>query len=328
MGLSGNYWPAHPKPQQDELFSCWLARTALSNAPTAHRFCQSIWPNQQVWTRDIDVCNNISLIPTLSARTGVPARDIYSMCLQFYEGTVVERLHVNTPTNWVLPTGVYHRIRTRYGLQWCPICLREDPVPYFRRQWRMAFCSCCPKHGILLADRCHKCRSPAVPFRSGITTCYKCASDLRDHPPCPALAEAIIAEDLLTKRAVDGRTLLPGYQPIFPISFFDIWHRLLSLVASGKRSTALRASIAKRFGGDPAPVKFDGKHEIELLPPSERNRLMDLTCRLWPGWPFRLIAVALESRNWASYILRDMHPVRYHLWEPMRHFLAGSPAHN
>ncbi|MFC4349520.1 TniQ family protein [Kordiimonas lipolytica] len=225
--LSGKYWPVHPKPQPFELFSSWLTRIALGNGTSAHNFCQSIWPGKQVWTRDIDVYGWKGLVETLALKTGTPPHQIINLSLSYYEGTVFEEMHGRCPTNWVLPTGIYHRIRRGFGLQWCPKCLQSDPIPYFRRHWRMAFASCCPKHGILLADRCHCCKAPAVPFRKGLVTCFQCTADLRDHPCVPALNEAIIAESELIQRAMDGRTMLPGYQPIFSIAFFDIWHRLL-----------------------------------------------------------------------------------------------------
>ena len=37
-GLSGRLWPAHVKPQQDELLSSWLVRLAMAHGVKLHTF--------------------------------------------------------------------------------------------------------------------------------------------------------------------------------------------------------------------------------------------------------------------------------------------------
>lgn len=327
MALSGTYLPVHPHPHEDELFSSWLIRVAKGNAPRVHTFCHTIWPHKQIWNRDVDVSGYASLAKELSKRTGISMSKIRRLSLERYEGLVFERLNPSGLTPWVLPVGVYHRIRRRPGLQWCPICLDEDETPYFRRHWRMAFTSCCIRHGIVLADRCHECGAFAIPFRKEFLSCYKCGTDLRKHPRRRAKIEAIAAEQMLNARALDGRTMLPLYKPIFSIAFFDVWHHLMNHVAYGPRSTRLRQAIARQFGGDPSPFPDQKRHELEFLSAPDRNRLMDLVCRLFPGWPWKLIAVASASRSWASFILRSRKQAPFALWDPLRQFAAGKPTH-
>lgn len=323
-GLSGALWPSHPKPQEQELLSSWLSRVALSNAARAHTFCHLVWPNKQIWTRDIDVCGDEVLIADLSEYTATPIDRARSTRLEVFEGTVFEKLIHNGRTRWIMPIGVFHRERTRFGLQWCPLCFRMDNVSYFRQHWRLAFVSCCPRHGVILADRCQDCGSPALPFKRELTECHKCGADARDHPVVIGESGAIQLEHQLIKRAYDGRTWLVPYEPVYPIAYFDIIRRLMQLLAFGGDSLSLREAIAHRYGGDPAPPTCDPeRHDIEFIQPSDRHRLMGLVARILPGWPFRFVGVCAETGNWSSQILKDMKPMRFHLWAPTKQYLVG-----
>jgi len=323
-GLTGRLWPSHPKPQQDELLSSWLSRVALSNAPRSHTFCHLVWPNKQIWTRDIDVCGDEELITSLSHYTATSLDRARSTKLGVFEGTVYEKLIQNGRTRWLMPTGIFHRERTRFGLQWCPLCFQSDDVSYFRQHWRLAFVSCCPRHGVILADRCHDCGSSALPFKLGPNLCHRCGADARDHPVVIGESAAIQLEYQLIKRAYDGRTWLVPYEPVYPIAYFDIIRRLMQLIAFGDHSQQLREAIAHRYGGDPTPPIYDPcRHDIEFIRPEVRHRLSGLIARILPGWPFRLVGVCSETENWASRVLKDMKPTRFHLWEPAKQFLSG-----
>jgi hypothetical protein len=50
-------------------------------------------------------------------------------------------------------------------LQFCPTCLREDEVPYFRRSWTLATRVSCFRHACRLRDRCPSCGLGLAPFR-------------------------------------------------------------------------------------------------------------------------------------------------------------------
>jgi Zn ribbon nucleic-acid-binding protein len=73
--------------------------------------------------------------------------------------------------------------RTYYGLLFCPQCLKEDKIPYFRKQWRYTFYNACSKHKVFLADRCGVCyervRLSKMRFNGSIVHCSKCGNDLR-----------------------------------------------------------------------------------------------------------------------------------------------------
>lgn len=324
VSLSGKYWPVHPKPLVDELFSSWLIRIAQGNAIKLQTFCHLNWPGIQIWTRDIDKHGYQNLIPRLSKKTGTSEAEALSTTLNHFTGLVFEHLAWKTRARWILPLGIYHRTRNCRGIQWCSHCLSTDHKPYFRKHWRLAIASCCPKHGVLLTHECHVCMNPAAPHRGEFMKCHNCGTNYADAPSQNARARAIQLEANLLSIAKTGHSMLEPYQNIHSIAYFDIIYRLLSLLAFGARSNALRGAIARQFGGDPSPVELLQKgHLVELLSPVDRNKIMDLMAAILPGWPFRFVGVCIESSNWASWVLRDMKPTRFHLWEPAKRYLAG-----
>lgn len=140
----------------------------------------------------------------LAARSGVPR-------LQLEEATLRPVVQAIAPHAtackvgwpWVLAQG--SRNRRRFGgLQYCPRCLDEDPQPYFRRRWRLAWHVGCERHGCLLADHCGGCRGPVEPHRCRAvdavqTRCPSCSLDLR-----ATLTAAACRDALAFQRAADA----------------------------------------------------------------------------------------------------------------------------
>jgi len=73
--------------------------------------------------------------------------------------------------------------RNHYGLMYCPKCLAEDKIPYFRKKWRYQFYNACPKHKVFLTDRCWRCYEKInfakIIHNKNLAICSKCEKDLR-----------------------------------------------------------------------------------------------------------------------------------------------------
>jgi hypothetical protein len=188
----GKLLPMHPKPLEDELLSSWWFRLARANCEKLHTFTRAIVPNVAIWNRDIDRSVTDDVLQVLAAKTGTSLERVRATTLRDFEGRLFERFNANGNCRWILPIGIYHRSRRLYGLQYCPLCLREDEVPYFRRLWRLSFVTMCPKHWMPLLDRCSCCGEPVAFHRRDlrgprsiypehpITLCQHCELDLRD----------------------------------------------------------------------------------------------------------------------------------------------------
>jgi hypothetical protein len=177
LGLSSTLWPIHPKPLPDELFSCWLLRIARGYAMTIQQFCALIWPGQIIWSKDLDRTAPANVLHLLSVRTGTAYEAVVATTLAQYEQSLIQ-------SDGQVFDSLYFVRRQKDVVRFCPRCLSEDTVPYFRRQWRLAFISVCPRHQCALADCCSECGAFCEPAKApmnsaSLAACYKCGSDLR-----------------------------------------------------------------------------------------------------------------------------------------------------
>ncbi|WP_370650551.1 TniQ family protein [Kordiimonas sp. SCSIO 12603] len=324
-GLSGNLWPHHPSPLPDEVFSSWLIRTAEVNAPRLHTFCKLHWGNTQIWTRDIDVHGGKNLLQIMSEKTGTNLELARNTLIQSYEGTVFEKLNPYGTTRWVLPIGIRHRIRYKFGQQMCPLCLKEDHIPYYRKHWRLAFNSSCLRHGIILNDRCWKCNSPIIPSRNGLISCHECKSAHADAPVIMGNPLALQFEYQI-HRYLHGAPTKLGMKYIHPIIYFDIVRQLCKVMSTGPRSPDLRNSINSIFH---CTSNFNSSEKVfEKMDVQNRHIILSLVYTVIEGWPFKLIAASIASRNWSSWLLKDHKPGRFDLVDPSNRYLSPPPTHN
>lgn len=175
----------NPKPFQDELLSSWLCRLAKANFFSYVQFLRNfteidfkIMKNsniKQYWMFDLDKEIPNELLSALSRRTGLSKENILKLTLKEWEDNI------------------YYRFITRKGsisskklgaLRFCPLCLKEDKIPYFRKFWRTRLATCCEKHNIYLYDRCSNpdCKRPInislIKYEKSIKECVYCGIDL------------------------------------------------------------------------------------------------------------------------------------------------------
>lgn len=187
-------WPAHPQPISDELLSSWMVRLAHANGCKVHTFySMEFGRDRQIWNRDIDRLAPDWLVEGLAIRTKISKDRVINISLRSYDGVVYEKHNAQGNTKWILPLGIYHRTRRRKGMQYCPVCLATDDIPYFRKHWRLAFYTECDIHGVLLRDACTKCMAPVIFHRTelgkrhlikplSISHCFNCGEHLASGP--------------------------------------------------------------------------------------------------------------------------------------------------
>jgi len=161
--LSGNLWPAHPHPLPGESLSCLIVRTAHANGLKVQTFCdQAFGKDFQIWNRDIDRNAPDWLLNIMSGKAGTPIKQVRKTTFRLYEKRLFPILHTASHLRWVIPIKHRHRLNTGYAIQYCPQCLAEDETPYFRLAWRLALYTFCPKHRVMMADRCLHCGAPVA----------------------------------------------------------------------------------------------------------------------------------------------------------------------
>ncbi|XZG70528.1 TniQ family protein [Chitinibacteraceae bacterium HSL-7] len=315
--------PVHPHPKKGELFSSWLLRLAHGNGLKVHSFCSAYFGvDKQIWNRNIDVFAPDWLLEGLAKASGIDTASLEATTLRSFEGSVFERINRHGSTRWLLPAGVYHRLRKSHGQQYCPVCLLTDQVPYFRAHWCLAFYTECEVHHVLMRDACHQCDAPVVFFRGDIghrarcdahlpTTCWQCGADLMRAPalsyPWPDWRLAVAFRSLLTLYWV-GWSFEPLPASMYSHLLYDSLHQICRLLAAVTSKVRLPLHDVERDFSLP-------KCDIDLVLPIERHRIVQrhhllvaTTCLLmeWPSY-FRYYSNLAHIPT--SLLQRDMHSV-------------------
>lgn len=171
-----------PKPLEDELLSSWLTRMAFEHQRTLTTFL-SLFIKQDgssLSRKDIDFLYEEKLFDSLFVKSNLSKKEILKMSLRSEEG------YLYSCNNCLYPPNQIRKLvdkRTHHGLMYCPKCLAEDEIPYFRKKWRYTFYNACPKHKIFLTDRCWACYErinfSKIKHTKSLAFCNKCEKDLR-----------------------------------------------------------------------------------------------------------------------------------------------------
>ncbi len=180
-------WVGKPIPLKGESLSSWMIRTSLANLEKLSSLIGDLgyYPVQI----DLDLNWKKDLIQFLSENTGIQKNILRKLSLY----SLTRKINsFNRKNEKILRT--YNdlwftgwRKRTNNGLRFCPLCLKEDKIPFFRKKWRLSFITFCSDHNCFLENRCPKCNTSISPYElnwdSSLVKCYKCGYDLRKTEP-------------------------------------------------------------------------------------------------------------------------------------------------
>jgi hypothetical protein len=301
-GLTSSLWPIRYKPLPDELLSCWLVRLAHGHGLKVQTFCNLIFGNRrQVWNRDIDRLAPQWLVDELIHRTGTLAEMAWGTTLREYEGLLYRQFRISGTLQWILALKMYHRKRDGYGLQFCPVCLAKDTIPYFRKSWRIAFNTVCTQHGTMLLDRCPECGMAIAVHRldmvkieaieiGAISYCHACGFDLRDGPAVkPISYDEKASELLLEASCVLEADRLSSDE--WELGRYAVMHQLCRIMTARYPHVSLRAFVLDQLGCQDIFLP-QGHISFEMRSIEERHHLIQLT--MW-------LLVDLESRLTAAW---------------------------
>jgi hypothetical protein len=306
QGLTSPLWPVRYKPFPDELLSSWLVRLARGHGLRVQTFCNLIFGNQlQVWNRDIDRLGPDWLVDVLSERTGTPIETARVTTLRSFEGRVYPVFRTSGTLQWITTLQIFHRTRQGFGMQYCPQCLFEDQVPYFRKAWRVAFVTTCSRHQCMLRDRCRACGA-GVAFHRGdmgslqgqhresIADCFACGTSL--------------ASDLVDPVVMDwlsgiSASVMSGTQSVTDLDNLNVMRQLALLFLSRYSTVNLHDHVCSELAL-PRTELADGKLGFESRLLAERHHLIQLI-----GW----MMMDLESRlrsAWRAKAVRYNHMLK------------------
>lgn len=300
--LSGKLLPIHFRPEEDELLSSWICRLALAHGVNPSSLCSHVLPQrarpQEFKIDNVDTCTKSNFLTALAVKTNTPVERVVAATLPAYEGFLFERWNSHAGRAWILPVQS-RRGKTRYGLQYCPLCLATGE-PYYRRAWRLTIVTICSKHRVQLLDRCPKCASP-ISFHKAVwnglhsppsdrmTFCYSCKADLRKlrAKNTPQVGEGEILFQVSLETAIrEGWIELPGTLSGYSLLFFPVLQHLLQLLTREGPGSALRRSLERQCAINMPAIRFMWeKRDLTQLSVGVRRGLMNLVRRLLTNWP-------------------------------------------
>lgn len=315
--LSGKLWPAHPHPLPGEALSSWLIRCAHANGMKAQTFAvRNFGHERQIWNRDIDRLAPDWLLQIMSERTGTPLVQVQKMTALLFEGRFFRAKHASGQLRWLLPLRLYHRTFRNFGVQYCPQCLAEDATPYFRLSWRLAFYTFCPKHQIMLHDRCHQCQQPVAFHRvelgkanlleaSSMDHCWHCNALLSDAPQEPV--------DKWHRRPfIQWETLLNVVDRQFrdcgPLNTarLILWHQMCRLIVSENLAPDLQGYICS-IVDQPVRELVKSRKAFEQRDLQERHYVLGLAAWISDVQAERKLRTAIQKRMLPSnQVSRDL----------------------
>lgn len=299
-------WPIRYKPLPDELLSCWLVRLAHGHGLKVQTFCNAIFGEHlQVWNRDIDRLAPPWLLAELSIRTGTPYPVVANTTLRVYEGTLYRKFRSAGTLHWILVLQMYHRKRMGFGLQFCPACLAEDAIPYFRKRWRIALNTVCTRHKTMLLDRCPSCgeaiavhrldfNQPNMMDEAPVSFCHQCDFDLSTAPAVEPISYDSLASSVMADAAED---VAAGPTGNWSNDRYSVLHQLCRLMTARYPHVALRAFVLQQIGAHDISLS-QGHISFEMRPLAERHHLLQLTAWLMVDLEPRLRAA------WSSGAVR------------------------
>jgi hypothetical protein len=315
--------------------SSWMVRLAFANGYPLHTFYACLLGYRgSIWNRDVDRHPPPPLLNILAHHTGQSTEALYSMTLAAYEGVIFEHLpHVGNAA-WILPVGVFHRTRRRAGLQFCPRCLEDDLITYYRRSWRLALCAMCERHLCVMQENCPKCKATIAFYRHGIgrgkeissqnlRLCHMCGFDLSQAPSF--IPDWPDIRSLNNFKKIIGQFEC-GYWPngsntsYFGIPYFH-GIRVLVSVINGRNGLRLRHQLSRAIGVNIVQGSSRSGLDFEYLTAAERLSLLLAVTWLMDEWPARFVDICSEANFTRSRLAEEVSALPFWLAQVADDFL-------
>jgi len=313
-----------------------MVRLAHGNYEKVHSFYrQEFCEDVNIWNRDIDKYCPDNIIENLSVHTGVSKSVIKNSTLSSYEGILFDHTKRLGRDFWISRLGIYHRVRTRYGLAICPLCLADSPDVYYRKLWRLTPYMVCSIHWNYLLDHCPNCGAPIAFYRrsigvksrfkpSKISLCFSCDFDL-----CRSKTQSANWEQPSGKKNYYNffQMIENGESSdLFSISSFPLLVlsgiRILikAITSNNKYSKTLLHALIPLFPG----LNFilqDATKQFSDFSIIERHCCLEAALWLIEDWPLRFRQFCQQNKVMSSAFIReDINDVSFWLVKQLRYF--------
>ncbi|WP_417277419.1 TniQ family protein [Castellaniella sp.] len=213
-----------PDPILDESPASWMLRLCQYHQSWPNRVCAALGLQKMT---DFDVQLSMKSLLRLAYGTAVDHESLICMDGKF--------LHIRQDEKRCAAFLLHGSSRGYATYRYCPACLREDPIPYWRLTWRMAYFQVCPKHCCALLDHCQACHATleAAPTLKGgffggsdhhqvCRFCPACREDLGQFQAevlseCEQLRRILALQDCVTAALLHGYFFISEMEGYFSL---------------------------------------------------------------------------------------------------------------
>lgn len=255
------------------------------------------------------------VVEGLSQLTMVSPETIRDHTIEVWAQRLVPFEGKNRARRWILPQLARNRTPARPWMQFCVECLRTDPVPYYRKIWRIAFATMCMSHRQVLSEACERCSKPlgflspkSFPRPSdsapSLAICAHCGFDFRE-----GNARAVADNKRVWKfeRAL-SRSLSRGYGPTTtgPRYIQQILEPMFILASRVRSSGGLQRLFVSCLGantGSKSILQMPLRTSFERWPINVRHETLHWLSVVFQGWPSSFVnrCEALKIRSYAIW---------------------------
>lgn len=291
-----------PKPHKNEVLSSWLARTSYAHHTYPLTFIKLHLQNY-CSSKNIDLLFDKTILDSISIKAQHKI-DTYNLSLKALNGILQENIISNGANKTICPQ------------RYCPVCLREDGILYYRKDWKIVFNTVCLKHNCFLYDKCTQCNTKLnilhmFENKKYFRYCSKCGFDLAKSKKL-TLSKLFKNEKkklIRLSKIIDDGYIIFKNKPIYSFLFFDAFLQLCKIILMHKNIEFIKnhnlfhlLQLKKYSSAKPV------YHQLSI---KEQYILFSIVFTLFENYPLNLEKFIKENNLSHWKILRDMNYVSY-----------------
>lgn len=171
-------WEYCPVPLQDETFLSWFVRLSKENCSDPRLLYIQLKKVPYLRNNNLDFIGKKlgSIQNNLKTQ-----KEILSAIKPFIKESIHDFQTSQYKKDNPKDISEFLNVPLKYP-RYCPYCLEQDEIPYFRESWYFKPFLVCPLHQCLLIDTCPHCNTPIqfwnTSWKSDITSCSECGQSI------------------------------------------------------------------------------------------------------------------------------------------------------
>ena len=175
-----DHWTSCPPPLKDESFLSWFTRLAKDNCSDVRLLYQSLKKLTSLKGNSLSTISN--QLSHLEIHSEIRNNQIEALkpLITISIDQIESLSHITEA-----PQDTWDYLNTPLETpRYCPHCLEQDAIPYFRAQWFAKPTVICPHHKVFLLNQCPACGQPIkfwdTEWNEGLIYCHHCHHNLSE----------------------------------------------------------------------------------------------------------------------------------------------------